>query len=90
MGTDATERAATPGDSPAPRRVRMARVGCEEHSRDVVASSSRIALIARRNHRGRVMTPGREEEWTLSVAHSVEDADTYVTAFEEMAHDLVA
>jgi glutamate-1-semialdehyde 2,1-aminomutase len=36
------------------------------------------------------MTPGREEEWTLSVAHSKEDAQQYVTAFEEMAHDLVA
>ena len=41
-------------------------------------------------NRGVYMTPGREEEWTLSVAHSVEDAETYITAFEEMAHDLVA
>jgi glutamate-1-semialdehyde 2,1-aminomutase len=41
-------------------------------------------------NRGVFMTPGREEEWTLSVAHSVDDADAYVTAFEEMAHDLVA
>jgi glutamate-1-semialdehyde 2,1-aminomutase len=41
-------------------------------------------------NRGVFMTPGREEEWTLSVAHSVHDADAYVTAFEEMAHDLVA
>ena len=41
-------------------------------------------------NRGVFMTPGREEEWTLSVAHSVEDADTYIAAFEEMAHDLVA
>jgi glutamate-1-semialdehyde 2,1-aminomutase len=41
-------------------------------------------------NRGVFMTAGREEEWTLSVAHSVEDADLYVTAFEEMAHDLVA
>ena len=41
-------------------------------------------------NRGVFMTPGREEEWTLSVAHSVEDADTYVAAFEELAHDLVA
>jgi glutamate-1-semialdehyde 2,1-aminomutase len=36
------------------------------------------------------MTPGREEEWTLSVQHSVEDADKYITMFEEMAHDLTA
>jgi glutamate-1-semialdehyde 2,1-aminomutase len=41
-------------------------------------------------NRGVFMTPGREEEWTLSIAHSVEDADTYVAAFEELAHDLVA
>src|SRR5688500_1290219 len=40
-------------------------------------------------NRGVYMTPGREEEWTLSVAHSTEDADQYITAFEEMAHDLV-
>ncbi len=36
------------------------------------------------------MTPGREEEWTLSVQHSVEDADKYVAMFEEMAHDITA
>jgi glutamate-1-semialdehyde 2,1-aminomutase len=41
-------------------------------------------------NRGVFMTPGREEEWTLSVAHSPEDADTYVAAFEELARDLTA
>ncbi len=41
-------------------------------------------------NRGIFMTPGREEEWTLSVAHTAEDADRYVAAFEEMARDLVA
>lgn len=41
-------------------------------------------------NRGVFMTPGREEEWTLSVAHTVEDTDVYIAAFEEMAHDLVA
>lgn len=41
-------------------------------------------------NRGVFMTPGREEEWTLSVAHTPEDADRYVAAFEEMARDLVA
>jgi glutamate-1-semialdehyde 2,1-aminomutase len=39
-------------------------------------------------NRGIFMTPGREEEWTLSVTHSVEDCDRYVEVFEEMAHDL--
>ncbi|MGZ4281415.1 MAG: aspartate aminotransferase family protein [Gaiellaceae bacterium] len=36
------------------------------------------------------MTPGREEEWTLSVAHSEEDCDTFVAAFDELAADLTA
>ena len=39
-------------------------------------------------NRGVYMTPGREEEWTLSVVHSFEDCDAFVAAFEEMASDL--
>ena len=35
------------------------------------------------------MTPGREEEWTLSVVHSGSDVDRYVAVFEEMANELV-
>jgi glutamate-1-semialdehyde 2,1-aminomutase len=41
-------------------------------------------------NRGVYMTPGREEEWTLSVAHSAEDCDRFVAAFDEMASDLTA
>jgi glutamate-1-semialdehyde 2,1-aminomutase len=41
-------------------------------------------------NRGVFMTPGREEEWTLSVAHTAEDCDRYVAVFEEMAADLTA
>jgi glutamate-1-semialdehyde 2,1-aminomutase len=41
-------------------------------------------------NRGVFMTPGREEEWTLSVAHATEDCATFVAAFEEMAADLTA
>ncbi|CAN5680956.1 aspartate aminotransferase family protein [soil metagenome] len=41
-------------------------------------------------NRGIYMTPGREEEWTLSVQHSTEDTDKYIAMFEEMAHDLMA
>ncbi len=41
-------------------------------------------------NRGVFMTPGREEEWTLSVVHSPEDCDAFVAAFEEMAADLTA
>ena len=41
-------------------------------------------------NRGIFMTPGREEEWTLSVTHSLDDADAFVAVFEEMAADLAA
>jgi glutamate-1-semialdehyde 2,1-aminomutase len=41
-------------------------------------------------NRGIYMTPGREEEWTLTVAHSPEDCDAFVAAFEEMATDLTS
>ena len=41
-------------------------------------------------NRGIYMTPGREEEWTLSVQHSLEDCDRYVAMFEEFAHDLMS
>lgn len=36
------------------------------------------------------MTPGREEEWTLSVAHTEADADAFIAVFEELAADLTA
>jgi len=36
------------------------------------------------------MTPGREEEWTLSVSHSAEAIDAYVQSFDEMAEALTA
>jgi glutamate-1-semialdehyde 2,1-aminomutase len=39
-------------------------------------------------NRGVYMTPGREEEWTLSVAHTPEDCDRFIDAFDAMASDL--
>jgi glutamate-1-semialdehyde 2,1-aminomutase len=36
-------------------------------------------------NRGIYMTPGREEEWTLSVTHTNAAIDDYVRAFDEMA-----
>jgi glutamate-1-semialdehyde 2,1-aminomutase len=39
-------------------------------------------------NRGIFMTPGREEEWTLSIAHTDEAADAYVAVFQELAQDL--
>ena len=41
-------------------------------------------------NRGIYMTPGREEEWTLSVTHTFEAIDDYVAAFDEMAAALTA
>ena len=41
-------------------------------------------------NRGIYMTPGREEEWTLSVTHTDEAVDDYVQAFAEMAGALTA
>ncbi len=41
-------------------------------------------------NRGVFMTPGREEEWTLSVAHTTADCDAFVASFAEMAADLTA
>ncbi len=39
------------------------------------------------NH-GIFMTPGTEEEWTLSIAHSDEDLQRYLDAFEAFARDV--
>ncbi len=40
------------------------------------------------SNRGVLMAPGAEENWTLSVQHSIEDVQRYVDNFEEMARDL--
>jgi glutamate-1-semialdehyde 2,1-aminomutase len=41
-------------------------------------------------NRGVLMAPGAEENWTLSVQHSEDDALRYVRNFEELAKDLTA
>ena len=41
-------------------------------------------------NRGIFMTPGREEEWTLSVTHTDEDVDHFVAVFDELAAELTA
>ena len=48
---------------------------------------SELAWLFNMN-RGIFMTPGREEEWTLSVTHTDEAIDTYVAVFDEMAAEL--
>jgi glutamate-1-semialdehyde 2,1-aminomutase len=39
-------------------------------------------------NRGIFMTPGREEEWTLSVVHPDAAIDAYVQVFDELAREL--
>lgn len=41
-------------------------------------------------NRGIFMTPGREEEWTLSVTHTDEAIDAYVGVFRELAAELTS
>ena len=41
-------------------------------------------------NRGVFMTPGVDEQWTLSVAHGEEDLQRYVDAFEAFARDVTA
>jgi glutamate-1-semialdehyde 2,1-aminomutase len=53
------------------------------------AELSELAWLYNMN-RGIFMTPGREEEWTLSVTHDDASVDTYVQVFEAMADDLMS
>src|SRR3954463_6903949 len=53
------------------------------------ADLSELAWLFNMN-RGIYMTPGREEEWTLSVSHDDAAIDAYVAVFEEMAAELTA
>src|SRR3954471_10354075 len=50
---------------------------------------SELAWLFNMN-RGIFMTPGREEEWTLSVTHDDEAIDAYVGVFDEMAREITA
>jgi glutamate-1-semialdehyde 2,1-aminomutase len=56
---------------------------------DVDDELSALAWLYHMNH-GIFMTPGTEEEWTLSIAHSDEDLQRYLDAFEAFARDLTA
>jgi glutamate-1-semialdehyde 2,1-aminomutase len=48
---------------------------------------STLAWLYHMNH-GIFMTPGVEEEWTLSIAHSDDDIERYVAALEAFARDV--
>ena len=49
---------------------------------------STLAWLYHMNH-GIFMTPGVEEEWTLSIAHTDEHLQRYLDAFEAFASDLM-
>jgi glutamate-1-semialdehyde 2,1-aminomutase len=40
-------------------------------------------------NRGIIMAAGREEEWTLSIAHNDEDVERWVVAFEDLVCDVM-
>jgi glutamate-1-semialdehyde 2,1-aminomutase len=50
---------------------------------------STLAWLYHMNH-GVFMTPGVEEEWTLSIAHTDEDLQRFVDALEKFARDVTA
>jgi glutamate-1-semialdehyde 2,1-aminomutase len=50
---------------------------------------STLAWLYHMNH-GIFMTPGVEEEWTLSIAHDDADRQRYLDAFEAFARDVTA
>ena len=50
---------------------------------------STLAWLYHMNH-GIFMTPGVEEEWTLSIAHSDEDLQRYLDAFEAFARNVTS
>jgi glutamate-1-semialdehyde 2,1-aminomutase len=56
---------------------------------DVDGELSTLAWLYHMNH-GIFMTPGTEEEWTLSIAHEDEDLQRYLDAFESFAHDVTS
>jgi glutamate-1-semialdehyde 2,1-aminomutase len=56
---------------------------------DVDGELSTLAWLYHMNH-GIFMTPGTEEEWTLSIAHDDEDLQRYLDAFESFARDVTS
>ena len=50
---------------------------------------STLGWLYHMNH-GIFMTPGVEEEWTLSIAHTDEDVERFLNAFETFARDVTA
>jgi glutamate-1-semialdehyde 2,1-aminomutase len=61
----------------------------EEFKKNQDEQLSELAWLFNAN-RGVFMTPGREEEWTLSVTHTEEAVDHYVEVFGELAETLTS
>jgi len=68
---------------------RAKRVGNYRDYLEIDKSFSYLSWLYQCN-RGVLMAPGAEENWTLSVQHSVDDVQRYVDNFVEMAKDLRA
>jgi glutamate-1-semialdehyde 2,1-aminomutase len=60
-----------------------------DYATKVDAELSTLAWLYHMNH-GVFMTPGVDEQWTLSVMHTDEDLQRYVDAFEAFARDVTA
>jgi glutamate-1-semialdehyde 2,1-aminomutase len=60
-----------------------------DYATRVDAELSTLAWLYHMNH-GIFMTPGVDEQWTLSVAHTDEDLQRYVDAFEAFARAVTA
>ena len=67
----------------APERI----YGYRDYLTKVDAELATLAWLYHMNH-GIFMTPGVEEEWTLSIAHEDEHIDRYVEAFGSFASDV--
>lgn len=60
-----------------------------DYAEYVDAELSTLGWLYHMNN-GIFMTPGVEEEWTLSVFHTEQDLDNYANAFEAFAQDVTA
>jgi glutamate-1-semialdehyde 2,1-aminomutase len=67
----------------APERLREYR----DYLSEVDGELSTLGWLYHMNH-GIFMTPGVEEEWTLSIAHTDDDVERYLHAFEAFARDV--
>lgn len=94
--TEAMTRHRLPGSAVGIRSKGVALLGASAPITDFVSwarnldpALNRLAWLYGVN-RGIYTAPGRDEEWTLSVAHSEDDVRRYVGVFEELCAELAA